>query len=711
MNKRAWMLLLLAGSGACALAALRGPRAGAQGPPPEFKGKDFGGFKGKGPGGFMGPMGQVRKLVKQFDKDGDGRLNKEERQAARAFLKKDRARGGPGGFGPGGPGGFGPGNFLAKPLLEAFDGDKDGKLTKAELLAGLDKLFTDGGKDKKGTLSEAQLAEALNRLLPPPPGMPGGFPKGGPPRGRFGPGNFLAGALVKRADTDKDGKVTRKELAAAAAGLFKEADKNKDGKLDQPELASAINQLMPPPGFGPPGFGGKREPAKPGPRVTPADVTAYPKASLYEPSVLRTLFLEFEDKDWEAELADFRSTDIEVPATLTVDGKKYPNVGVHFRGMSSYFGVPAGYKRSLNLSLDFADRKQRLLGYKTLNLLNGADDPTFLHTVLFAHLARQHIPAPKANLVKVVINGESWGVYANAQQFNKDFLAENYQTRKGARWKIKGSPGGDGGLAYVGENVADYKRRYTIKSKDNAKDWQALIALCRTLSKTPLDKLEEALKPLLDIDGVLWFLALDNATINEDGYWVRASDYNLYSDPKGKFHVIPHDTNETFMPKMGFGFGPGFGKGPKGGPGAKPRAPAYDLDPLIGLNDARKPLRSRLLAVPSLRKRYLEHVRAIAQDGFDWKKLGPVVAQYRALIEKEVEIDTRKLYSLDEFKSAVADATPPAAPGRGKNVSLRAFADGRRNYLLAYPAIRELGQGPGTASPGNSKAGRRDRPR
>jgi len=216
-----------------------------------------------------------------------------------------------------------------------------------------------------------------------------------------------------------------------------------------------------------------------------------------------------------------------VPATLTVDGKKYPNVGVHFRGMSSYFMVPAGHKRSLNLSLDFANKKQRLYGYKTLNLLNGADDPSFLHTVLFAHIARQYIPAPKANLVKVVINGESWGVYANAQQFNKDFLAENYKTKKGARWKVKGSPGADAGLTYLGENVEDYKRRYTIKSKDNAKDWKALVALCRTLNKTPLDKLEDALKPLLDLDGVLWFLALDNAVINDDGYWTRASDYSL----------------------------------------------------------------------------------------------------------------------------------------------------------------------------------------
>ncbi|MCC6420609.1 MAG: CotH kinase family protein [Gemmataceae bacterium] len=575
--------------------------------------------------------------------------------------------------------------------MEALDADKDGKVTKAELAAGVKTFFADADKAKKGTLDEAAIADGLNRIIPRPKGFPGGpgGPGGKKRPGGFGPfglGTPIAASVVKRADAKKTGQMTADDLVSAAAALFVEADRNKDGKLDEDELAAGVGLLLPTGGFGPPGgFGGKgrREPGKPGPRVAPADVRAYPDAGLYDPAVLRTIFLDFENADWEAELADFRNTDVEVPATLTVDGKKYPNVGVHFRGMSSYMMVPAGSKRSLNLSVDLADRKQRLLGHKTLNLLNAADDPTFLHTVLFAHVARQYIPAPKANFVKVVINGESWGVYVNAQQFNKDFIKENFNTTRGARWKVKGSPGGAGGLDYLGENVQDYKRRYTIKSKDTAKDWKALIELCRVLDRTPLDQLEAALTPILDIDGVLKFLALDNVTINQDGYWIRASDYNLYRDPKGKFHVIPHDTNETFAPTMGFGFGkggPGFGAGGKGG--------GYALDPLVGLDDARKPLRSRLLAVPSLRKRYLEHVRTIAERSLDWKTLGPVVARYRALIEGEVERDTRKLYALTEFVAALADT--PAADGRASRYNLRAFADGRRAYLLQHQAIRAL---------------------
>ena len=44
---------------------------------------------------------------------------------------------------------------------------------------------------------------------------------------------------------------------------------------------------------------------------------------------------------------------------------------------------------------------------------------------------------------------------------------------------------------------------------------------------------------MLDVDGVLRFLALEIALVNTDGYWTRASDYNIYQDERGRFHVHP----------------------------------------------------------------------------------------------------------------------------------------------------------------------------
>ena len=543
-------------------------------------------------------------------------------------------------FPPGGPGGPGPMMMEDRKILDQFDGNKDQRLDKGERAAAREFLKQNPPAQRGG--------------FPGGGGPPGGFPGGGQRRGGFGP--------------------------------------QEDA-----------------------------EPAKPGVHISPEDVKPAGSTDLYAADTLRTLFFEFENEDWEAELEAFHGTDVEVPAKLTVDGKTYPGVGVHFRGMSSYMMVRAGQKRSLNVSLDFTESKQRLGGYKTLNLLNSHEDGTFLNAVLYSHVARKYIPAPKANFVRVVINGENWGVYVNQEQFNKDFIQENYRTSKGARWKVRGSPNGQGGLDYIGEDLAEYKKRYEMKDGTD-EDWQALIKLCKTLSETPPELLEAALAPMLDIDGALWFIALDCALINGDGYWTRASDYTIYRDKDGKFHAIPGDMNETFRPSgggpggRGFG-GPGGGRGPGGPPAsaptdatpqpgnppgaapqnAQPRADGMKLDPLVALDDAKKPLRSKLLAVPALRARYFSKVHTIASESLDWKTLGPVVAKYRELITKEVEADTRKLSSFEEFEKLTADelsSTPASekseeAPrGFGRDgTALRAFADQRRAYLLSLPEV------------------------
>src|SRR5690349_24050092 len=79
---------------------------GGQGFPPGGQGRQGG--MGPGPGG-MGPMQQERKVVAQFDKDGDKRLNAAERKEARTWLASQPqmgrgGRGGPGGGQAGSPG-------------------------------------------------------------------------------------------------------------------------------------------------------------------------------------------------------------------------------------------------------------------------------------------------------------------------------------------------------------------------------------------------------------------------------------------------------------------------------------------------------------------------------------------------------------------------------------------------------------------------------
>lgn len=683
------------------------------------------------------------------------KLTAEQREQIRRLLEPRRpespaAVGRP--DGPGGPGG--PGPF---PDFEAM------RRERAEAEAAALALLT-----------EEQRA-AWDRLR----GKPFAFPA--PQFGPGGPG-FMGKErkLLAEFDSDANGWLNAEERAKARTKLAEEQRTGRSGRGMGP-FAFGPTPFGPGP-FGPPAFapGGMRGPGDRGPRnfgppeggpnrFGPGGPTAPPQpgpavsvdevppcdAPLYDPAVLRTLFLEFEAADWEAELADFYNTDVDVAATLVVDGRRYENVGVHFRGMSSYAGVPPGYKRSLNISLDLADPNQRLYGYKTLNLLNAHGDPTLLSTVLYSHIAQQYLPVPKANFVRLVINGESWGVYVNAQQFDKVFTQEHWGTTEGVRWKVRGSPAGGGGLEYLGEDIEAYKQRYELKSRDNKRAWKDLVRLCRTLHETPPEELEAALEPLIDIDELLWFLALDVALINNDGYWIRASDYCMYQDPSGKFHIVPHDMNEAFQPAMGFGPPggrprPGFGRnaqrvpggpaappgtvpgpggpaepsavpGARGVPGSHPvpeqadesgpraatRAsanddpdgrppggmargwrggPGVELDPLVGLDDPRKPLRSRVLAVPSLRQRYLHCVHVIARDWLDWQRLGPIAESFHSLIDAQVKLDTRKLAPYEAFQQALLPMTDLAGPRR---LNLREFCRARREYLLNLPAVQQ----------------------
>lgn len=266
-----------------------------------------GGFGFGPPGGMFGKALSLREFV-------------DKRTDAVAAQIAGKSKGyEPAGFG--GPGGgFGPGNFWARPLLMVLDSDKDGTLSRAELVAGARRFFKDSDKDKKGWIDEKAIAEGLNRIFPRPPGFgppPGGPPpatpgdkprageaplpkppadrpapdraaerppRDGPPRGGpgFGPpggpgrfpfgggmGAMLAPAIVKRADADKDGKVTVEELVQAAEALFKECDKDKTGTLDEKEIAAGIGLLFPqPPRFGPlgPPPGPRPQPPAEGPR-------------------------------------------------------------------------------------------------------------------------------------------------------------------------------------------------------------------------------------------------------------------------------------------------------------------------------------------------------------------------------------------------------------------------------------------------------------
>jgi spore coat protein CotH len=160
--------------------------------------------------------------------------------ALRTFVEKRTASlaaqlaGKSNGFVPG-VGGFRMGGHMAEPLLANFDADNDGTLSRAEWLGIARRVYEASGGEKAGHVTEQTLTEGLNSMMPKPP-----------EGSRTGPGmgGFMAVPIAKRADADKDGRVTLAELTAAAGKLFDEFDPDKSGKIEEGVFVDLLDRLF-----------------------------------------------------------------------------------------------------------------------------------------------------------------------------------------------------------------------------------------------------------------------------------------------------------------------------------------------------------------------------------------------------------------------------------------------------------------------------------
>lgn len=149
-------------------------------------------------------------------------------------------------------GGFGGppkiGSFLAPQMIEAMDKNDDSKVSREELLGSIQRVWDVCSKDKEGKVDLDSLTKGVDKSIPKPPE--------GSPQGPFNPASFLASAIMTRADSDKDKKLTHDELVKATQKAFDEFDKSKAGALDDEEFGELLNAVFPLPAFGPPPGGG-----------------------------------------------------------------------------------------------------------------------------------------------------------------------------------------------------------------------------------------------------------------------------------------------------------------------------------------------------------------------------------------------------------------------------------------------------------------------
>jgi hypothetical protein len=160
-----------------------------------------------------------------LDKNGDGKLTRDEAGVSMAAFRGGRGREGGRDEPPQVPA-PGPTADELLAMLMTFDKNHDGKLQRAEVPERQAGIFERGDTNGDGVLDEAEVRKltADQAAAPVAPPRGGGGRRGFPP---FDP----AAAL----DKDGNGEISADEMAGAGAAL-KALDKNGDGQITEDEL-------------------------------------------------------------------------------------------------------------------------------------------------------------------------------------------------------------------------------------------------------------------------------------------------------------------------------------------------------------------------------------------------------------------------------------------------------------------------------------------
>ncbi|MBA4154692.1 CotH kinase family protein [Flavobacterium sp.] len=389
--------------------------------------------------------------------------------------------------------------------------------------------------------------------------------------------------------------------------------------------------------------------------------------TFYNSNAIQDIRIVFSQSNWDALLdaQEAGAGDYISAQSVTINGQIFNNVGVKYKGNSSY--NPNYVKNPLHIELD-TYVNQNYEGYTDIKLSNVIFDPSFVRETTAYSILGQYMHAPLANYANVYINGNLIGLYTNVESISKKFVNTHFGSNNNAFFSCSPPAGAGPGttnlpnLAYLGTNSASYESAYEIKSTTG---WDDLINLTNTLSNNTTN-----IESVLDVDRALWMLAFDNLFVNIDSYIGQfKQNYYLYKDDNGRFNPILWDLN------MSFGT---FGQ--TGTTNLNTTLAKRQLNHLLHSGDAAWPLVQKLLAVPRYKKMYLAHYATMLSENISNNSYFTKAQTFQTLINSSVQADVNKFYTYTQFSS---NMTTDIALGMNTAPGLSNLMSGRNTYLTA----------------------------
>jgi hypothetical protein len=343
------------------------------------------------------------------------------------------------------------------------------------------------------------------------------------------------------------------------------------------------------------------------------DAPAYPGACspLYDPDILPTFSLTFTDEDWRALRGDC-STGAHPyrPVQFSYNGETV-DAKVRLKGNWSW----SCDKLQFVVSFNEVDPDARFAGQRKLMFDAPWYDHTLLHErVAFPIFAELGLPYSCANNARVEVNGSYYGVYANVERIDREYLERHFEEP-------------DGNLYQAGSE---------LKTNEDIGDTSNLEALWAATSVAEVEA-------LMDLDQAVAEWAAEAMIPALDNYWAGVEiNYYLYDHPSRGFVYLPYDLDISFGDSAYVG-------------GGLIWPEALTADPLDYEHPGwrKESLVLLVLADPYWCGRFVEELER-ARGAYDPDVLTARVEAWSEQIAEAVAADPHKPYSMGAHDRAVA---------------------------------------------------------
>jgi spore coat protein H len=235
---------------------------------------------------------------------------------------------------------------------------------------------------------------------------------------------------------------------------------------------------------------------------------------------------------------------------MEFDGRRIADIGLRFKGSSSYSVSEGTLRRPMRVDFDRFVEGGRFAGIETLNLSNTTFDPSQVRESLAFWLCRQlDVPASRTGhaLVYLTVAGkyerEYLGLYTLIEEVDSHFLKKHFGNSDGLLLK----PAGMRGFAYLGETWDQYRGICSPRGEERPEFCQKVIEFARLIHRADDATVRAKIGSLLAVDEFLRYVAVNSAILNFDSFLSTGHNYYLYLNPAdGRMYFIPWDLNMTF---------------------------------------------------------------------------------------------------------------------------------------------------------------------